>query len=78
LNKEVKNSSIIGKAMLKIIVMMIIAPITLYQSAVNPSYFPANMKLIYELLILEGLKLTFKTVMMTPILSMSRKALLKV
>jgi hypothetical protein len=64
--------------MLKIIVMIMMVPITLYQSAVKPSYFPANMKLIYEVLIFSGLKFTLSKIIMTPIFRISKNDLLKV
>ena len=75
---EVKQSSIIGKAMLNIMVMIIMDPITLYQSAVKPSYCPANIKLMSLELMEEVLKLRFSRVMITPIFRIKRKALLNV
>lgn len=75
---EVKASSMIGKAILNIIVMIMMAPITLYQSAVNPSYCPANIKFMSPEFMEEVLKLRLSNVMITPIFKINRKALLNV
>jgi len=69
----------IGKAILKTIVIMMMAPITLYQSAVNPSYCPVNIKLTSPRLLIEDvLKFKLSKVMITPIFKIKRKALLNV